>query len=209
MDWQVIREGLIPLLPGDIVLTRAKGSIIGWLIRLVQTDPIEAGNREATLFEHVGLIVSHDKRVLDAIPPKVKLRKLLPTYEGTHEVAIFRHLKLEEYERNALIVHACKYKDRRYGFLKIAAAVVDWWLSFNGHKKHDVYLARRLCIGDQFPQCAWLIADAYESVDRPFDTPKQKIQPDDIWDEIISAMILSNEWRMVFATDRLEPLIGE
>lgn len=158
------------LLPGDIVFERSEG----WLGRAIRWFSRRPGEPE-TWANHVGLILITGW-MIEALW-SVVVSKFIPgpTFE------VWRKRDLSSIQRTAITDWALLYKDRRYGFLKIAAHALDAFITKLRAK--ETYLIRRLCRMDQYPICSWLVAWAYlKGAGIEFGIKAQFAGPDDIHD---------------------------
>jgi hypothetical protein len=93
-------------------------------------------------------------------------------------VAIFRPLNINQSEINIIVNEALEQIGKKYGFLKILAHLLDWFLL-------GAYVFRRITRNGNYPICSWLVAHAYSKAGKTFNVKPGAAQPDDIWDFII------------------------
>ena len=105
-------------------------------------------------------------------------------YEGLYEIS--SHGRVRSMDRPAGIgsgQYARKgklkilYWDKKYGYLKIAAHLADWFLLGS-------YAFRRFTRSGKYPICSWLVAHAFSKAGKDFRVDPGAAQPDDIWDFI-------------------------
>lgn len=161
--------------PGDIFLTRGT-SLISRLIRFFSRSIGES----RTAVNHVGLVVSEGSLkscvVVEALS-RVKRHKLWARYgpPDDDKVAVFRPVNLTAEEIKKIVAYAEMQVGRKYGYLKIAAHLLDW-LCFG------IYFFRRLTNDEKYPICSWLVACAFAKAGKYFDVEPGAAEPDDIWD---------------------------
>ena len=115
-------------------------------------------------------------------------RRLLEVYGDprSYSFAIARH-KLATPRHRDKIVAACEsLLGRKYGYLKLAAHVLDYgltsfWNLAGG--RGDVLAFRWLCRSERYPMCSWASLYIYRKAGLPFSTPLETGSPDDLWDE--------------------------
>lgn len=163
------------LQPCDVFLTRGT-SLVSRLIRIFTRS---FGERR-TLVNHVGVIVQQG-----APQTAVGVEALSHVRRGTlwsrygprssDLIAVYRPLNLSAAEQAAIVAAAQGYVGRTYGYLAIAAHVLDWCLL-------GAYCARRLVRMERYPICSWLVAHAFGKADKHFGVAAGMATPDDIWD---------------------------
>lgn len=182
---KLFRKQQLPITPsiflykGDIFLTKSE-TLLGKLIRFFSRNFWES----RTQVNHVGVIVSEGEELHDAMCVEALRRtmyhKLWDQYAKKNiKVAIYRPKNLTTEEREAIANAAQKYEGRVYGYLKIIAHMLDWFL-FN------VYFFRRIFRIDRYPICSWLVAKCYSKIGKDFGVSSGMAQPDDIWDFVTS-----------------------
>jgi len=158
------------LLIGDIIGVRSKG-LISWGIALGSMNIGE----ERTRLSHVGIITKggtwEEALITEALTTVVE--RHISEYKKVHMV-VYEPLISDE-KKMILREKALDYKGCSYGWFKIVAHFLDFWL--NG-----AYVFRRLCKMDRYPICSWLVANCYSHVNIEFGKPLATIQPDDIDD---------------------------
>ncbi len=180
--------------PCDVFLTCSR-SLLGRAIRFATRGIGES----RSMVNHVGIIVetgSPDEAVgLEALST-VKRHRLWNQYGpgSSSDVAVYRPLNLTVEEKTIIIAAAEEYVGRTYGYLKIAAHLLDW-LFFG------VYFFRRLARMDDYPICSWLVAHSFEAAGKNFGLPPGKASPDDIWDFVITN---PEKYRVVHSLGPLE-----
>ena len=163
------------LQPCDVFLTRGT-SLVSRLIRFFTRSFGES----RTLVNHVGVIVqpgTPSTAVGVEALSRVRRHTLGSQYgPGSSDlVAVYRPLNLSAAEQAAIVAAAQGYVGRTYGYLAIAAHVLDWCLL-------GAYCARRLVRMDRYPICSWLVAHAFGKADKHFGVASGMATPDDIWD---------------------------
>lgn len=158
----------------DIVLTKSAG-LLGVGIRFFENHPEEAASK----VNHVGIMVD-EINIIEALSKTVE-RPLATGYSppSKTKIAIYRPLNLTENERNTIITKARSYVGKTYGYTKILAHILDWFL---GGK----YVFRRLTNMDKYPICSWVVAQAYAKAGKFFGVAPGSANPDDIWDFVVA-----------------------
>ena len=158
----------------DIVLTRAE-TFIGRAIRFFTRRLGEPPSK----VNHVGIMVS-PTLIVEALSTVVR-RPLAAAYgpPSKQYIAIYRPLNLTGVEEVRVTLKANNYLGRKYGYVKILAQALDWFL-------HGAYVFRRLAGMDNYPICSWLVAHAYSSIGKDFGVAPGAATPDDIWDYVTS-----------------------
>jgi len=128
---------------------------------------------------HVGIMVSSEL-IVEALSTVV--RRPLAGRLRSPEEAAHRHLpplNLTGVEEVKVTLKANNYVGRKYGYLKIVAQALDWFLQ-------GAYVFRRLAGMDRYPICSWLVAHAYLAAGKDFGVPAGAATPDDIDDFVRS-----------------------
>ena len=186
------------LKPGDIFLTRGT-SFISRAIRVFTRTFGES----RTKINHVGLVVAQgtaaQAQVVEALWRVVR-RRLWDGYgpPSKDEVAVYRPINLTDEELAAIVAYAERQVGKQYGYLKIAAHLLDWGLM-------GTYLFRRLTQSPDYPICSWLVAHAYASVSKDFGVVPGAATPDDIWDFVTKE---SEKYRRILLLGRLELVVS-
>ncbi|MCK5767594.1 MAG: hypothetical protein KAH35_04385 [Candidatus Atribacteria bacterium] len=94
-------------------------------------------------------------------------------------VAVYRATNLTAEQIKDIVVKAEKQVDKKYGFLMIAAHLLDWL--FLG-----AYFFRRLISCEKYPICSWVVADAFAKAGKDFGIEVGMATPDDIWDFVVN-----------------------
>lgn len=176
--------------PADVIPTP------GWPItRWFERGP----NERPTYAGHIAGM--HDSQnVLEALL-RVTLHPYADMANEPHQV--WRHVGLAQHERLAVAHEASKFIGDLYGGWKLFLQAGDGLLSklFGlvslGHypKKGDVYACRRLQFWDQFPNCHWVWAVAYErAIGYRFGVEGRLTNPDVMHD----FMIQSPDWELIW-----------
>ena len=176
---------------GDVVFVKDKQSKVSFLIRFFSTRFGE----EPTFANHVGLM-NDEMWMCEAVAPRVKYVRLWEKYgKERFEVVVFRNKRVtaDWQVRSRLRAAMAHYHDKKYGFGKIAAHAVDWFLSALTAHKVPIYAARWVARMDNYPICSWLVWHCYKRAEVPFECG-QEAQPDDLWDECKA----SPEWRQTY-----------
>ncbi len=186
------------LQPCDIFLVRGTG-LISRLIRFFSRGIGES----RTMVNHTGIVVAGgdlQQAVIVEAVRFVRRRRLWEGYgSGDDEVAIYRPLNLTEDEAVKIVAAAESYVGRDYGYLMIAAHVLDWFF-------FHAYLFRRLIRSDNYPICSWVVASAYSKADKNFGVAPGEAEPDDIWDFVMKN---SDKYQQIRPLVRLAgPLTG-
>lgn len=167
----------IELKPADIFLTRGKGFIYSG-IRFFTREIGES----RTEVNHVGVVVEEGTlktaTVVEALS-RVKRHSLGKRYgpPRTDSVAIYRAKNLTPEEINTIVNAAEDYVGYKYGYPKVLAHVLDWFLL-------GAYVFRRMATMDKYPVCSWVVAFSFLKADKHFDVEPGAATPDDIWDFI-------------------------
>jgi hypothetical protein len=169
----------VQLKAGDVFLTRGTG----WVSRLVRVFTQTIGEKR-TRVNHVGLIVEDgDLRTAVGVEAIrfVTERTLWSGYGPpcTDSVAVYRATNLTPAEVEVIAARAKSMVGRKYGFVAVAAHLLDWFLL-------GMYWFRRLVPNGRYPICSWVVADAFAKVGKNFGVPPGAAQPDDIWDFVNS-----------------------
>ncbi|MDZ7721383.1 MAG: YiiX/YebB-like N1pC/P60 family cysteine hydrolase [candidate division KSB1 bacterium] len=165
--------------PGDIFFTRGTG-FISKAIRLFSRSFGESRTR----VNHVGLVVTAGSvktcRVVEALHV-VRRHSLWKRYgpPKPDRVAVYRPLNLSREEIEILVEEANEQVGKTYGYLKLLAHLLDWFLQ-------GAYVFRRLTRNKNYPICSWLVAHACSKIDKHFGVDPGAAQPDDIWDFVLS-----------------------
>lgn len=163
--------------PGDVFLTKGH-RLISYLIRYFTQDKGES----ITRVNHVGLVVSEGSNpyIVEALHT-VKRHRLSDAYGGTPtQIAVYRPRALSDLQRHVLVENVEKEVGKRYGYLKIAAIFLDYFLRSRKF--------RRLIGLTNSPFCSLLVATQlsrfliyFQGAPRP-----EEITPDDIDDTVTS-----------------------
>ena len=165
----------IHLEPADIFLTRGN-SLLSKAIRFFSTS---IGESRAKV-NHVGLVATkgsvYDCMVIEALS-KVKKHTMWKQYGPFKKdlVAVYRPLNLTQDETELILKTANKQVGRKYGYLKIVAHLLDWFLL-------GAYVFRRLTNDERYPICSWLVAHSFAKAGKYFGVKPGAAEPDDIWD---------------------------
>ena len=167
----------VELKPADIFLTRGKGFIYSG-IRFFTREIGES----RTVVNHVGVVVEEGTlrtaEVVEALS-RVRHHRLWKRYgpPRRHLVAVYRAKNLTPEEIDTIVNAAEDYVGRKYGYAKILAHVLDWFLL-------GAYVFRRLANMDKYPVCSWVVAFSFKKAGKYFDVEPGAATPDDIWDFI-------------------------
>jgi hypothetical protein len=167
----------VVLEPGDIFLTRGKG----FISRAIRFFTRRIGESR-TMVNHVGIVVKGGKLrrsvVVEALHEVVE-HPLWVQYgpPKSDSVGVFRATNLTEEEVDIVVTEARSQLDKKYGYLKIAAHLADWFLL-------GTYAFRRFTRSGRYPICSWLVAHAFAKAGKDFKVAPGAAQPDDIWDFI-------------------------
>ena len=164
--------------PADIFLTQGTS----WISKAIRFFSTNIGEKRAKV-NHVGVVVEQGdlkKCVVVEALSKVKEHTLWSQYgpKNKDKVAIFRPINLTEEEKKIIVEYAKKQVNRKYGFGKIAAHLLDWTLQ-------GAYVFRRLTDDGKYPICSWLVAHAFKKAGKDFGVEAGAAQPDDIWDFVM------------------------
>lgn len=180
------------LRPGDTVLTRGKS----WVSASIRFFTRGIGEPR-TKVNHVGIVTEGgpiETALITEAVRKVTKRPLWATYAPQGDsVAIYRRRHLPIEDRRMIARKADSYVGRSYGYLKIAAHVVDYFLL-------GAFVARRLCRMENYPMCAWHWGAAFAAAGIKI-APVEELSPDHIWDHVNGH---PDEWELVRP---LEPLL--
>lgn len=160
--------------PCDIFLTKGT-SFVSKAIRFFT----RSFGEKRTQANHVGIIVEtgtvHSAIAVEALS-KVRVHAMRRYgAKKTTGVAVFRPINLTEEEKATIVAKAKTYVDRRYGYGKIIAHLLDWGLK-------GAYVFRRFTDNEKYPICSWLVAHAYAAADKDFGVEAGAANPDDVWD---------------------------
>lgn len=192
MDWDLIGK-TVHFLPGDIVCTQDKMSMLSWWIRFFQRRKGE----DPSIFNHVGIMVN-ETRLAEALK-RVLVNPITKYKSPFQEIMVARRKNLSKEQQDTLVNKAFDYVGRDYGYLKIAAHVFDYGLSRLCER--DIYFFRRIFRMDKYPICSWVVAYCYDKIGVSFGVPLEACQPDDIGDSVFAKR---NEYDVIFVTDGIE-----
>ena len=167
----------VNLKPGDVFLTRGNS----FLAKAIRFFSRSIGEKR-TQVNHVGIVVKQGTLescfVVEALT-MVRYHRLWKQYgpPSTSSVAIYRPVNLTEEELNIIVDEALEQVNKRYGYFKILAHLLDWFLL-------GAYVFRRFFKNNKYPICSWLVAHAYSKAGKHFGVDPGAAQPDDIWDFI-------------------------
>ena len=167
----------ISIKPGDVFFTRGHS----FLAKAIRFFTRSIGEKR-TKVNHVGVVVEKGTMqtsiVVEALS-KVYRHKLWEQYGPPSKcsVAIYRPLNINKEEINIIVTEALEQVGKKYGYFKILAHLLDWFLL-------GAYFFRRLTKNGNYPICSWLVAHAFSKVDKHFGVKPSAAQPDDIWDFI-------------------------
>lgn len=165
----------VNLKPGDVFLTRGNG----FLAKAIRFFSRSIGEKR-TQVNHVGVVVKQGTLetcyVVEALT-RVCYHRLWRQYGPPSEssVAVYRPVNLTEDEITIIVDEALEQVNKRYGYLKILAHLLDWFLL-------GAYVFRRFFKNNKYPICSWLVAHAYSKAGKHFGVEPGAAQPDDIWD---------------------------
>lgn len=176
------------LQPGDLIFVQS----LNWMSRAIRF--FERGwGEKPSLVNHVAGVVDpaidpERAYVVEATLPGVKYHRVSEIGWGHAQVAIYRHVSLTPDQISAVRREALIYEGRRYGFSKIVAHMLDWFLGKR-------YVFRRLAGMDDLPMCAWVWSHAYRrGAGVEFGAPANQVDPDDMYDYVVNH---PNEWGCV------------
>ena len=160
---------------GDIVCF-CKG--ISWLSRAIRFFSRTAGEDPAAC-SHVGIMVNKTE-IVEALHKTVK-RSLIDSINGFKGVVeIYRpRIPLGIRQRLCIRKKADDYIGRRYGYLKIVAHALDYFLGGR-------YIFRSLARSQRYPICSWIVAFIYDRCCGAWFNNRrpEASQPDDIHDHV-------------------------
>lgn len=131
------------------------------------------------VWNHTGIIVEGGP-VTTAVAVEARSRVLRHSFWDaygppcTDAVAVYRAKNLTDEQIGTIVAKAEEYVGDRYGYVKIAAHVLDWCLL-------GAYLFRRVAAMDKYPICSWVVACAYAKAGKNFGVAPGAATPDDIW----------------------------
>lgn len=165
------------LLPGDIVLFSNPESFVSRNIRRFTPR----GDQEVVEATHVGIVTAHwptdaNVGIVEATGSGVKFQ----TLERAGNILVVRALGLSGPTRRAVAAKADSYRGRKYGYHKIIAQGIDYYLGRTLARGQDFYGVRRLLFWDKYPICSWVVASAYSSVGLHFGAAEDQATPHDI-----------------------------
>ena len=185
MGGHLMRHDFVGL-PADVIFCPGYG-----LIRLFQTAPGE----ERSVAGHVAGY-TFDGNVVQAALPKVTEQPIHEAMQGPMEV--WRHTGLAMGERREVATYARGYIGRRYGMIKLGLQLGDNLLARSLHLTGwhgEIYAFRRLQYRDNYPNCHWVWAAAYErALGYLFGMHTRLTSPDAMHDWVMSRA----EWRKVY-----------
>lgn len=182
------------LMVGDLMFTRGRS----FMSRLIRYFSRRVGEPRS-IVNHVGVVTTGGE--IDGSPARAWVTEAGVTVTTNHvlprdsEVAVFRNMRLSSAQRMVIANTALKYRGMKYGYWKIAAHLLDWFLQ-------GAYVFRRLAGMKNYPICSWLAAYSYSRVvDRSFGfgVPPGAASPDDMWDWVKSH---PEEWVQVYSDIR-------
>ncbi len=167
----------IALEPGDIFLTRGCG-FISKAIRYITRSIGE----KRTKVNHVGIIVQRGdiKTAIGVEALSKVMRHTLWFQYGPPKkdlVSVYRATNLTAGQVKDIVAEAEKHVGKKYGTYMIIAHFFDWLLL-------GIYFFRRMILGNKYPICSWVVADAFAKVGKGFGVKVGMATPDDIWDFI-------------------------
>jgi cell wall-associated NlpC family hydrolase len=179
--------------PGDIFFTQSQT----WLGRAIRFFS-RSGGESRTMVNHVGIIVRpgwslrtsgslvltaedidrvelYSSIAVEALQ-SVQKHSIQDEYAAkNNKIAVFRAKHLSAEEKDQIVRKAESYVGRKYGYLKIATHLADWFLGGR-------FIFRRLTQSDNYPICSWLVAHAYKDCNIHFGVEAGAATPDDMWD---------------------------
>lgn len=165
---------------GDLIFVQS----LNWMSRAIRFFERKWGEKPSLVNHVAGVVIQADEftepAIVEANMPGVQFRRMSEARWGRAQVAIFRHANLSPLERLAVAQAALSYEGRKYGFAKIIAHALDWFLG-----KRFVF--RRLAGMDNMPICSWVWSHAYRrGASVYFGAPANQVDPDDMYDHVVS-----------------------
>lgn len=181
--WGALADSPSVLEVGDVVHVRSRGFFSRMIARFSR-----ARGEELTWATHSALVIGTGGEIIEALN-LVKRRSIL-AYRGRRSQLLVTRKPggISVSQKQGVASKALEYQGRSYGYLKIAAHVLD--RLFNNR-----YLFRRLAHMHEYPICSWLVAFVYDRVlCYWFSLPPNAAQPDDLLDHCVRA-----GWSFVWA----------
>jgi len=165
-------DNLTGIRPTDIVSVQTTNHWLSKAIRYFER------HRDTAWASHSGLVYSFKGEILEALQ-RVVIRDLR-AYQGISKILIHRIPHELTPERMVIFNQlAEKYKNRKYGYLKILAHAAD---KITGGR----YIFRRLIFTKNYPICSWLAAHiSWKIYGETFGVAIDQAQPDDILDFMV------------------------
>jgi len=165
----------VVLRPGDIFFTRGPG-LFSRAIRFFTRSIGEKRSR----VNHLGVVAEEGSiRTAVVVEALIRVRKhcLWKRYGRSkkQQIAVYRAKNLGPQQVKIIVSEANDEVGRWYGFGKIIAHFLDWFL--NG-----VNFFRRLETDPRYPICSSLVAQCYSKAGKHFGVADGAANPDDIWD---------------------------
>ncbi len=168
------------LFPADIVFFQSS-DLLGRLIRKFTRNGAEprSETNHCGIVTHAGYLL--DKKlfpvawIVEALH-KTKHHALIKAYSASGvRLLIYRPKNLTFEEKHMIRQKALTYVGRTYGYLKLVAHALDYFL---GGKS----FFRKLAHIDKWPICSYLVSMSYGSIDKDFGVQHGAATPDDILD---------------------------
>ena len=175
------------LLPGDIIITRSRGTLFGKLIlkimRMFQNDRVK--------YQHIAMVVNNDMAI-EALS-KVELTCLKNRFSQFEKYKIIRCRTINNEERQNIVDIALQLEGVNYSFCRLFFQFLDqiFQTNFFTNQIRD----------PRFQICSSLVAWAYHmAVNIEFNNVDWKsCEPDDIDDESIKN---PNMWKTIIEWER-------
>lgn len=167
---------------GDIFCYNSK-NLIGKIVKWAEKGYSEAPSKVS----HCGIFVNDGSlknvNIIEALFPKgVTYRRFWNAYQyDLSRVYVLRALNLSNEERLKIVKYAVSEVGYPYGTFKLVPHLVDGILAKIFHKR-DLQFFRAMCKIDTFPICSYLVAKAYDTIDKNFGLKASYATPDDILD---------------------------
>jgi hypothetical protein len=158
------------LMPGDILCVRGSG----WLSDGIASA--EYGGKEpAQSATHVGILIEGDPIpvVIEALN-RVMTRPLSVSIAGAQKAFVLYDRSLTNAQREAVVVNACTFSSKDYGYTDLIAQWLDAKLGTFWFTNQSGWLL------SHWPICSYVVAASYAAVGLDFGVDTNSVKPSDI-----------------------------